>query len=86
MAKQLFSIEKVAERTTSAISVKRRMFNIEVSDILFKKKLKRDTELLALADEPKGEGKTDLALRRKNIFMGAHASKTEGKLFPILIA
>ncbi len=61
MGKRRFSIGKVAGRTASAIDVRRRMSNIKVSDILVKKKIKRDTELLALANKQKGKGKTDLA-------------------------
>ena len=75
MARRRSSTGKVAGRTTSAIGIKRRMSNIEISHILVKNKIKRDTELLALANEQKGEGKTDLAA-----WVLSHTSKARGEI------
>eukprot|EP00794_Sanderia_malayensis_P006610 gene6610-biopygen5384 len=55
---------KLASSSTKSVYVphrKRRISNLEVSDIVLKNKIRKDVALLALANEQKVEGKNDLA-------------------------
>ena len=61
-AKQRRSLESEAKPGPSSVSKKkRRLSNLDVSELLLKNGIKRDIELLALANTQKAEGKCDLA-------------------------